>query len=72
MMRMATKRKNKKAKFRILVFLPICLVILGAIFVMIGNYWVKIYQKYQEKSINFVFFIEIAPNNLHLFQGRKT
>lgn len=48
---MATKRKNKKAKFRILVFLPVCLVILGAIFVMIGNYWVEIYAKYQEKGV---------------------
>lgn len=48
---MATKRKVKKAKVRIFVFLPICLVILGAVFVAIGNYWVKILAKYQEKSI---------------------
>jgi len=47
---MAAKKKNKKAKFRILVFLPVCLVILGAIFVSIGSYWVKIYDKYQEKQ----------------------
>ena len=47
---MATKRKNKKAKIRVLVFLPICLVVLGAIFIAIGSYWVKIYDKYQEKS----------------------
>lgn len=49
---MATKkRKVKKAKVRIFVFLPICLLILGAVFVTIGNYWVKIYSKYQEKSM---------------------
>lgn len=47
---MATKRKVKKAKVRICIFLPICLLILGAIFVTIGNYWVKIYAKYQEKT----------------------
>ena len=48
---MATKRKVKKAKVRIFVFLPICLVVLGAIFVMVGNYWVEILAKYQEKSV---------------------
>ena len=47
---MATKRKNKKAKIRVLVLLPICLVVLGAIFMAIGSYWVKIYDKYQEKG----------------------
>ena len=47
---MATKKKNKKAKVRVLVFLPVCLIVLGAIFVAIGSYWVKIYDKYQEKS----------------------
>ena len=47
---MATKRKVKKAKIRIFVFLPICLVLLGAIFVMVGNYWVEILAKYQEKA----------------------
>ena len=48
---MATKRKVKKARVRIFLFLPVCLLILGAIFVMVGNYWVKIYAKYQEKAI---------------------
>ena len=47
---MATKKKNKKAKIRVLVFLPVCLIVLGAIFVAIGSYWVKIYDKYQEIS----------------------
>ena len=48
---MATKRKNKKAKIRVILFLPICLILLGAIFVTIGSYWVKIFEKYQEKNI---------------------
>ena len=48
---MATRRKVKKAKVRLCVFLPICLLILGAVFVTIGNYWVKIYAKYQEKTV---------------------
>ena len=47
---MATKRKSKKAKIRVFIFLPVCLIILGAIFVMIGSYWVKIYEKHQEKN----------------------
>ena len=47
---MATKKKNKKAKIRVFIFLPICLIVLGAIFVMIGSYWVKIYDKHQEKK----------------------
>ena len=47
---MATKRKLKKAKARILIFLPVCLIVLGAIFLTIGSYWVKIFDKYQEKK----------------------
>ena len=47
---MVTRRKAKKARIRLLLFLPISLAILGTIFVMIGSYWVKIYDKYQEKS----------------------
>ena len=47
---MATKRKLKKNKARILIFLPVCLIVLGAIFLTIGSYWVKIFDKYQEKK----------------------
>ena len=47
---MATKRKLKKTKARILIFLPVCLIVLGAIFLTIGSYWVKIFDKYQEKK----------------------
>ena len=47
---MATKRKSKKAKYRFLVLVPLTLILLGAIFVALGSYWVKILDKYQEKK----------------------
>ena len=48
---MATKKqKNRKAKYRLLIFVPVSLVVLGAIFMFIGSYWVKIVNKYQEKK----------------------
>ena len=43
-------RKSKKAKRRLLVIVPLCLVILGLVFVAIGSYWVKIVDKYHEKK----------------------
>lgn len=47
---MAAKKKKNKTKLRLLVFVPVCLIVLSAIFVAIGSYWVKIFDKYQEKS----------------------
>ena len=47
---MARKKKANKAKRRLVVIVPLCLIILGAIFVAIGSYWVKIVSKYQEKK----------------------
>ena len=47
---MAARKKTNKAKYRVLFIIPICIVILVAIFVAIGSYWVKIYGKYQEKK----------------------
>ena len=46
----AKKKRNKKAKYRLLIFVPISLIVLGAIFMTIGSYWVKILNKYQEKK----------------------
>ena len=43
-------RKNRKARRRLLVIVPLCLVILGLVFVAIGSYWVKIANKYHEKK----------------------
>ena len=47
---MATKKKSKKAKYRLFLLVPMCLILLAAIFMAIGSYWVKIMNKYQEKK----------------------
>ena len=47
---MATKKKSKKAKYRLFILVPICLILLAAILTAIGSYWVKIMNKYQEKK----------------------
>ena len=49
-MLMARKKKANKTKRRLVVIVPICLIVLGTIFVAIGSYWVKIVNKYQEKK----------------------
>ena len=36
------KKKSSKTRYRLLVFVPICLVVILAIVVSVGNYWVKI------------------------------
>ena len=43
-------RKSKKAKYRLCVFVPICLIIIVALVVSIGNYWLEISAKYKEKE----------------------
>ena len=43
-------KKNNKTKYRLVFFVPICLVLIMAIVVSVGNYWVKIGNKYKEKS----------------------
>lgn len=48
---MATKKKVTKFKYRLVVFMPVCLLLLITIFVSVGSYWVQIAEKYQEKSI---------------------
>ena len=47
---MATRKRSKKAKYRLFILVPICLILLGAIFMGIGSYWVKILDKYHEKG----------------------
>lgn len=47
---MATKKKVTKFKYRLCLFMPICLVIVATIFASVGSYWVQIAEKYQEKS----------------------
>lgn len=40
---------RKKARARLVLFIPICLLIVIAICTAVGNYWVQIAAKYQEK-----------------------
>lgn len=47
---MAKKKKKSKAKCRLVFFVPVCIFIVIAIFVSVGSYWVKIADKYREKS----------------------
>ena len=48
---MATKKKVKKLKYRLCLFVPACLVVMITIFVSVGSYWVQIVEKYKEKSM---------------------
>ncbi len=47
---MATKKKTTKLKYRMCLFVPVCLLLLMTIFVTIGSYWLQITAKYQEKK----------------------
>lgn len=47
---MATKKKCNKLKYRLCLFMPVCLLLLTTILVTIGSYWMQITQKYQEKQ----------------------
>lgn len=43
-------KKTSKSKKRIFIFVPICLAVIITVFVAVGNYWVQIAAKYQEKD----------------------
>jgi len=47
---MATKNKTVKLKYRLCMFVPLCLVLIITVFISVGSYWVQIAEKYQEKS----------------------
>ena len=47
---MAVKKKNSKSKCRLCLFIPICTVVLVAVFASIGSYWLQIAEKYHEKQ----------------------
>lgn len=47
---MTKKQSKSKLRKRMIVFMPICLVIIAGVFTAIGNYWVQIAGKYQEKE----------------------
>lgn len=44
------KKKKSKTKYRLMLFVPVCLVVVIAVFIMIGSYWAKIVDKYHEKK----------------------
>ena len=43
------RKKKTKSRARVCLFVPICAVAIIAIFT-VGNYWVQIFEKYQEKE----------------------
>lgn len=43
-------KKNKKARARLVLFIPACCLVVLAICTAVGNYWVQISEKYQEKQ----------------------
>lgn len=43
-------KRSSKAKYRLVVFVPACLVFILVMVVSVGNYWVKITNKYKEKA----------------------
>ena len=45
------RKKKTKSRARVCLFVPICAVAIIAIFTAVGNYWVQIFEKYQEKGI---------------------
>ena len=44
------RKKKTKSRARVCLFVPICAVAIIAIFTAVGNYWVQIFEKYQEKE----------------------
>lgn len=47
---MAARKKKSKTKYRLLLFVPACLIIIATIFASIGGYWIEINNKYREKE----------------------
>lgn len=47
---MVAKKKKLKFRYRLVLFIPVCLLVIITIFATIGSYWVQISQKYQEKT----------------------
>ncbi len=47
---MAKKKSKARTRARLCLFVPVCCLIVVAIFTAVGNYWVKIADKYQEKA----------------------
>lgn len=43
-------KKQKKVRARLCLFVPVCCLVIVAIFTAVGNYWIQIANKYQERS----------------------
>lgn len=43
-------KKPNKLRKRMIFIMPICLAVIAGVFTAIGNYWVQIANKYQEKE----------------------
>lgn len=44
------RRKSQKTRFRYMFFVPVCLIVIIAIVVSVGNYWIQIGNKYSERK----------------------
>lgn len=47
---MAKKKKQKKVRARLCLFVPACFLVIAMVFTAIGNYWIQISNKYQERN----------------------
>lgn len=47
---MTVKKRKPMVKCRLCLFIPVCTVVLIAVFASIGSYWMQIADKYQEKQ----------------------
>lgn len=45
------RKKKAKSRARVCLFVPACAIAVIAIFTAIGNYWVQIFEKYQEREV---------------------
>ena len=45
------KRREKKFRARMLLFVPVCLCLVVVLGITIGKYWVDIMAKYQENEV---------------------
>ena len=44
-------KKQKKARTRLVLFVPICFIVVIAICTTVGNYWIQISEKYHEREV---------------------
>jgi len=44
-------KKNYKSSTRFCLFMPVCALIIVGVFTAVGNYWIQIVDKYQERTV---------------------